>query len=157
MTGFSDAREAAILDTQFSSAVYLRLFTGVAGLQVGDDGSIPGGLAELSTGGYAPLLVSAASWASAIGGSPSVKTVPNPTHSPINFTPSGVTWQVCSYAWTSDANAVTASNLISSGVFADVNSTPIVYTVLPGVPLSFTNAFPIVERLGDPPPGVNPT
>lgn len=157
MAGLSDAREAAILDSTFSGSLYLRLFEGTAGLAVNDNGTLPAGLTEVATGGYAPLLVPAAAWASAIAGAPTIKTVPNPAHSPLQFTPSGANWNVCAYAWTTDTATISSSNFVSGGVFVDQNSTPLVYPVLDGTPLDFTSAAPITERLGDPPAGVNPT
>lgn len=157
MAGFSDAREAAILNSEFNQTLYLRLFTGTAGLCVNDNGTLPSGLTELNTGGYAPLQVPAAAWASAIAGAPSIKTVPNPAHSPLSFTPSGATWAICAYAWTTDTAAISSSNYIAGSVLVDVNSVPIVYTVGDGQPFEFTDQYPITERLGDPPVGVNPT
>lgn len=157
MAGLSDVREAAVLDSVFNQTLFLRLFTGTAGLCVNDDGSLPVGLAELSTGGYAPLSVPSAAWSAAIGGAPSIKTVPNAAHSPLSFTPSGAAWDICAYAWTTDSATISSSNYVSGGVLVDVNSAPCVQHVLDGQPFTFTNTYPIVERLGDPPVGVNPT
>lgn len=156
MVGFSNAREAAILDAQYNTTLYLRLLTGTAGQCVNDDGTLPAGCTELTTGGYAPLSVPAAAWNSAVGGSPTTKTVPNAGHSPLSFTPTGAIWHVCAYAWTTDNSAISAGNFVSTGVMVDVNNTPMLETVLDGQTLSFTNQYPIVERLGDPPIGVNP-
>lgn len=158
MTGLSDRREAAILDTTFGvDPLYLRLLTGAAGQTVNDDGTFPSGCAELSTGGYAPLAVPAAAWNAAVGGSPSAKSVPNVVNSPLSFTPTGVGWDLCGYCWTTDSAAITSANLESSGVFSDISGTPIVRHVSAGQPFEITNLVPITERLGDPPAGVNPT
>ena len=162
MTGLSDAREVATLDSIFSGTLYLRLLQwngavgGGAGLTVNDDGTLPANVAEPTTGGYAPLSVSAASWAAAVAGAPTTKTVPNAAHSPLQFVPSGAAWNLCGYAWTTDTNAITSSNYVSGGVFVDSLNVPMIYHVADGEPLKFTDTYPIVERLGDPPVGVNP-
>jgi len=157
MGGLSDAREKAILDSEFSSSVYLRLLTGAAGQEMNDNGTFPAGLSEVTGGGYAPRLISSASWASAVAGNPSIKTMPNPAHSPITFTPSGASWDICGFAFTSDNSTISSSNLLYSGVLVDVVNAPTLYHVGDGTPFSITDQYPIVVRLGDPPAGVNPT
>lgn len=158
MAGLSDAQEVSVLNTLFNQSLYLRLLTStVAGTCMNDNGTFPAGLAEVSTGGYSPLLVTAAKWNSAVAGSPSYKTVPNSANSPLQFTPSGASWNLTAYAWTTDNSTITSSNFISGGVFVDSGNNPIVYPVLAGQPFQITDSYPIVERLGDAPSGVNPT
>lgn len=158
MTGLSDAREAAILNAEFTSTTYLRLLSGTAGQSMNDNGTFPAGCTEVTGGAYAPLAIPTSYWAAAIAGSPTIKTLPSPAHSPLTFTPSGSSWNVCGWALTTNTSAITSANLIFSAIFVDVSSVPMVHHVGDGEPLTFTDTYPLIVRLGDTPAtGVNPT
>lgn len=165
MSGLSDTKEAALLDSTFGQTLYLRLLEwdgantndGI-GITANDDGTLPTNVTEVSTGGYTALAVASTDWADAVGGAPSFKQVPKSGGSALTFTPTGgATWDICGYCWTTDAAAISSANLVSSGVMIDSNGDPCVQHVTGAAPLSITDLQPIVERFGDTPAGVDPT
>lgn len=161
MVGLADAKEAALLDSSalFGQTLYLRLLQGsVAGTTVNDNGTLPSGVTEVSTGGYTPRQVLSTAWGAAAGGSPSTKRLPAVGGTAITFTPTGgATWTLCGYCWTTDSGTIAAGNLVSSGVMIDQTLAVALRTVNAANPFSVADATPLIERLGDPPAGTNPT
>ncbi len=158
MSGLSDAQEVTILNSAFAGTLYLRFLTGTAGQTANDDGTLPSGCTEVTGLTFTPTggIIPGSYWNSAVGGSPTTKSVPRALNSPISAS-KGTTWTSTGYCWTSSSGTISSANLVSSGVWVDTNSVPIVVTTGASVPFEITSTAPIIERLGDPPPGVNPT
>lgn len=175
--GLSAAQEAELLEATFrSGTLWLRLlmFTGTPAVAPGmlpaKDGSLPAGLVEPTSGGYAPIAVTPAQWELAFAQVSTASTIAVPQHGQptIGWTPS-VSWQnVVAYAWTTDANPIGPTNYLSSDSFIDLNNVdPTTNQPLPVALDAAANQFfgwgdgtqlgQIVERFGGTPPGVNPT
>ncbi len=158
MSGLADTREVAILNAEFTGTTYLALFTGTAGQAPNDSGSLPGGMVELSTNGWSRKTITSSMWNAAVGGAPTIKTLPRSADSPIRWTPTVTTTGICAWALLNHAtNAVSSATLLYSGVFVDNTNTPIIHTVSANEPFDITNGSPLTLRLGDAPNGLNPT
>ncbi len=164
--GFTTQTEANLLNSSelFGSTRYLRLlqWTGTAGLgsgvELNEDGTLPANVSEPSTGGYTYHQVLTTDWATVQQGAPTTKQWPKIGGTGVTYTPSGgASWDIIGYCWTSDTAAISSSNVKSSGLMVDQNGDPATVHVDGSHPLTFDQNFPIVERLGDPPPGVDPT
>ena len=163
MPGMSNASRAATLTAIYQRDLYLRLLGGVsavAGMQVNDDGSLPGALTEVTT----PQLVLGTRWANPVAGTPTTIQVPKSAGASIVFLNSGSNWpNVCAYAWTTDTNPITSANFVGGNPLTFFNPATNTYvvgaqTVISGRSITFDPTVnPIVERLGDPPPVTNPT
>lgn len=164
--GFTTQTEANLLTsvTLFGATRYLRLiqWSGSAASWVAtdlnEDGSLPATMAEVSTGGYAVHTVPASEWSTPNQAAPTTIQWPKTGTTGVTYTPSGgATWKVCAYAWTTNTNPVTSANVIASGVMVDSTGAACLLTVDATHPLTINDTYPIIERLGDPPPGVDPT
>lgn len=158
----SDAWEATTLDWLYGRDLYLRLLNWSGdpnagkGVRLNPDASFPAGLAEVTTGGYAPLFVDGTGagnqWAAAVPGAPTEKQVPKTGGNALAFSPTGgATWTLSAYCWTTTNAAITSANYVSGGVLLGGDLLPTVRTVTAANPLNFTDVTPIIERLGDPP------
>lgn len=158
--------EANLLDSAslFGSTRYLRLlcWTGTtpsdgAGITLNEDGSLPANVAEASWGGYAARLTVSTEWNAAVAGAPTLKQWPSAATGDVTFTASSGSGDVCAYAWTTSNAAFGVTQVISFGVMLDSNGAAAVVHVDSTHPLTFNSVTPIIERLGDPPPSVDPT
>lgn len=164
--GFASGVEAALLDSVglFGTTRYLRLLQWSgdpnvgAGQELNEDGSLPPNMAEPTTGGYAVQTVLSSAWGDAVAGAPTTKQFPKAGGTGITYTPTGgASWKICGYAWTTTNAVVSSSNVISSGVMLDATGAPALVTVDGSHPLVISETYPIIERLGDPPSGLDPT
>lgn len=158
--------EANLLNSAalFGATRYLRLlqWNGTAGQGTGtslnEDGSLPANVTEPTTGGYAAHQVLSSEWGAAVAGAPSEKVWPGTGQLGYTFTPTGgASWNIIGYAWTTNNSAITSANVISFGVMLDSLGDPATVTVDNTHPLAFNTVFPIIERFGDCPSGLDPT
>lgn len=165
---YSAAEEVARLQALFGSATrYLRLLvyggnaSGAPGLLPDKSGAMPALLGEPTDGGYAPIAVTPAMWATPVAGNPGPSTmqVPKAGGLPLGWTPSGASWHnVTGYAWTSDANPISPTNFLGASAFIDRGTLlPTTFDIPDGKPFQWTETAPLVERVGGTPPGVNPS
>lgn len=162
----SSQTEANLLNSValYGTTRYLRLlqWNGTAGQGTGttlnEDGSLPANVTEPTTGGYAAHQVLSSEWGAAVVGAPSEKVWPGTGQTGYTFTPTGgASWEIIGYAWTTNNSAITSGNIISFGTMLDSLGAPATRTVTNGNPLAFTPTFPIIERIGDCPSGLDPT